>query len=525
MKKLLFFLLTAVCAMLYAPPAQAWEIFLSKENVSSAPYIHIYGNGIESNWDNLTMRDNGDGRWIYNSAYAQADYNANSGKFKTWSATATPGNVMFHISGGNQSQSNVAFVDGDTYSWDGGNNTTPTSSKWNEYTFYFDNSAVSVSDVPFNGWNPPKVYYKGTHSNMTQKDGNIYTYSISAASAPKVQFTDGGFNSSGNDGHCTVEVTITDGYVYKINGKNDTWVYTVNGEEYNPVSVTSVELLKDGTAVGSAVSSAPYSFSLSDLTGDEKFLVRVNYDNSTSKTYTVSSGTNLTEGSTGFSISKKYSAATLTVTLSGLEATSYALSNTTERPIELTSYTIYLDKTKVTSDGLSTTNQVYFHTWDGANYDPACSWDNPIPCEKVNDDSNLWKVTFACTGTPKGFFLSSKKNENYTDRTVDITPTDGYVYTANGERDSYRWKVDGKVYDPTTVTKVTLWKDGSVYAEDTEAPFRFDLKNLTGTGVYRTTPTARRNPTSASSPTTRKNGWHRAPTTPSSRLTRPCVSV
>lgn len=146
-------------------------------------------------------------------------------------------------------------------------------------------------------------------------------------------------------------------------------------------------------------------------------------------------------------------------------------------------YTIYLDRTNITSGGLSSTNQVYFHTWDGSNYDPACSWDNPLECQKVNE--NIWKVTFSCNGSPKGFFLSSKKNENYTDRTTEITPTNGYIYVANGENDNYRWKVDGSVYNPATVQSVELWKDGAVYATDADAPYEFNLTNLTGTGVYK----------------------------------------
>lgn len=329
MKKLIFYLLTAVCALLYAPPLNAADYTFYVDNSSTNwTTVRCYY------WDNApsSFGDAPEGQLVPGT----------SSIYKiTFSNSSLKGIIFTNGLTGNGNQTtNVEGNDiknGHLYTLTAKNNAyadwsvstsayTPPVVK--NYTFYFDNSAVAVADLPFNGWNPPKVYYNGTHNNMTLKEGKIYSYTITATSAPKVQFTDGQLNSYGNDGHNTEEVTISDGYVYKINGKNSSWVYTTTSEEYNPVSVTSVELLKKSAGSIGTKNAAPYTFSLSGLTGTEEFLVRVNYDNSTSKTYTVSSGTSLKEGTDYFKIDSKIINTVMTVTVSGTAATSYSLNGT-----------------------------------------------------------------------------------------------------------------------------------------------------------------------------------------------------
>ena len=343
MKKILFLLLTAVCAMLYAPPASAWTVYLDPANTSGftpTAYVWAGSDKLNGNFPGYSMTKDEYGRWKA-------------------SGTGTPTNVIFTKGDSNKTKlfdGDPVFNDGYTYTWNGTAGSTPTSSKWTEYTVYFDATNPTWAQLYLQLTSPSTVSPVDMKTYMVGKDsakgtnvsGKIYKFTFASSSDPTGIFY-AGYNSGWNNEQTFSVTGIKNGHIYKASSQwtgsdadNSKWQVTDNGV-YNPVSVTSVELWKDGVKFASD-NAAPYTFSLSGLKGTEKFLVKVNYDDNSLKSYTVSSGTNLTETSstTGFSIDSKIIDTVMTVNVSGTDATSYSTTATNSDAI-----------TSVTLDGAS----------------------------------------------------------------------------------------------------------------------------------------------------------------------------
>lgn len=345
MKKLFFLLMTVVCALLYAPPASAWTVYLDPANVGDNPTVHLYGgDGDVAEWASKpTMKKASDGRWYYDSDLALSE--------KGYAKTKTPGYVIFVKSDGTQTKGDnaLSFTNGYTYTWDGNGGSTPSGSEWTEYTIYVDKGNVSWSNI--------YLYLSSQKSKVAPADlgqtdvtstastkftlvsGSVYKISFATGgTAPAAMFHDG---TNQWNSHQTEDIgALANNHLYKLTANGSNKAKVSDDGVYNPVSVTSVELLKDGVSIASDHGS--YQFSLNGLKGTEKFLIKVNYDNSTSKTYTVSSGTSLTEGSTPFALDSKIINTVMIVRFSGTAATSYTLTGTDSDAV-----------TSVTLDGAS----------------------------------------------------------------------------------------------------------------------------------------------------------------------------
>lgn len=330
MKKLFFLLLTAVCAMLYAPPASAWTVYLDPANISGftpTAYVWDASGDLNGGFPGNSMTKDEYGRWKA-------------------SGSGTPTNVIFTKGdkGNNNTKlfnGNPTFSDSNTYTWNGTVGTgTIIKSKWTEYIIYIDKGNVTWSDIYlYLESNKDKVAPLDLgKSNVTSTadtklslvSGNIYKISfVTGMAAPSAMFHDG---TDQWNNHQTDDISLTNNHVYEFSANGNNKAGITDGGVYNPVSVTSVELLKDGASVGTD-NAVPYTFSLSGLMGTEKFLVKVNYDKGSPKYFYANSGTSgtsLTAGtaSSGFSIDSKIVNTVMTVNVSGTDATSYSLNGT-----------------------------------------------------------------------------------------------------------------------------------------------------------------------------------------------------
>lgn len=198
MKKLFFLLMTVVCALLYAPPASAWTVYLDPANIgtSATPTAYVWGaNKTELNgsWPGKQMTQDKYGRWIA-------------------SGTGTPTNVIFTYDGSNKCFSgDPTYSDNYTYTWDGTNETeTITKSEWKEYTVYFDKTNRNWTPYIFTwGKTTPTGF-----TQMTLASGNIYSVSLaSGETTPTLIFNNGSSFNNNDKSNQTVDVSITNNYV------------------------------------------------------------------------------------------------------------------------------------------------------------------------------------------------------------------------------------------------------------------------------------------------------------------------
>ena len=406
MKKILFLLLTAVCAMLYAPPASAWTVYLDPANTSGlTPTAYVWGSSGDLNGD------------FPGNSMTKDEY----GRWKA-SGTGTPTNVIFTKGdSGNTKLFNgdPVFNDGYTYTWNGTNGTsTITKSKWNEYTVYFDATTPTWAQLYLNLTSPNtvspvemKTYFNTTKDEAkgTVVSGNIYKFTFAASSNPTGIFY-AGYHSNYNNEQTLSVSNLQNGHIYRAttqwtnqDADNSKWQVT-DGGVYSRVSVTSIELLKDGVSAGTD-NAAPYTFSLSGLKGTEKFLVKVNYDKGDPKYFYANSGTDLTAGtaSSGFSIDSKIINTVMTVNVSGTDATSYSLNGTVYNAVT----GVYLGSTKMNGSGSEYTLSGVTNNTTGYTVKVTTTRDTEGTTYTVGSGSNLLAGTHTLAPGSTNFTVTS----------------------------------------------------------------------------------------------------------------------
>ena len=233
MKKFLFLLLSAVCALLYAPPANAWTAYLQMSSTpSQTPRIWA--------WDANDKSCVGTDDWASRPAMT-----AQGNNLYSYTGTGTPANIKFTI--GNIESNNCAFVDGITYKWGGESGYGLSGTYDANYTIYVKNNSSQTNLYAYiwdaAGYTPGNLNNWAANDDVkvtaaTEVESNTYKFEFSltvdVSKTPQLKF------HNGNNGWETSNaVTPTDGNLYTI-GSNatttDNGTFVPSADVYMPLT-------------------------------------------------------------------------------------------------------------------------------------------------------------------------------------------------------------------------------------------------------------------------------------------------